>query len=332
MQGFNMGRYRPPSTLDTSLSASSSKPSHRKQQLKAQPTVRFEMPFAIWCTTCQPEVIIGQGVRFNATKHVAGKYHSTTIWLFRMRHPACGGTIEIQTDPKNTAYVVMSGARKRDYGDEGEVVPGQESIITDEERQKMRSAAFGKLEKTIHDRELHDASTERIEGLQQAAQGWRDDYSANQRLRKAFRNGRHEREKEAAANEVLQDRLGFGYELLPGTEEDSRRAAIVDFQPLEENGDALSKPLFGERPVAREGKRMLKSDKEKEKQKGKFMSTLMGNTRVAKDPFLNGEREKGPARIPGVKRKRVDDDPEEPAVKAVKGAAAGLVAYGSDSD
>lgn len=51
-------------------------------------------------------------MRFNADKKQVGSYHSTRIWSFRMRAPCCQQEIEVQTDPKNAEYVVVSGARR----------------------------------------------------------------------------------------------------------------------------------------------------------------------------------------------------------------------------
>ena len=53
------------------------------------------------------------GVRFNAEKKAIGKYYTTTIWSFSFRCPSCLGRIEIQTDPKNTDYIIAVGARKK---------------------------------------------------------------------------------------------------------------------------------------------------------------------------------------------------------------------------
>ena len=63
MQGFNMGRYYPPdssSTSNTPPKFNSSAAQHRRNGI---PIVRFELPFAVWCQTCKPAAIIGQGVR-----------------------------------------------------------------------------------------------------------------------------------------------------------------------------------------------------------------------------------------------------------------------------
>ncbi|POR38629.1 Protein saf4, partial [Tolypocladium paradoxum] len=101
MQGFNMGRYVPPDLEGTTTGNKL----HNKRPAST-PTVRFEMPFAVWCASCPKPTLIGQGVRFNAEKRRAGAYHTTPIWSFRMRHADCGGALEIRTDPRNTAYVV----------------------------------------------------------------------------------------------------------------------------------------------------------------------------------------------------------------------------------
>ncbi|KAH8887538.1 DUF572-domain-containing protein [Thozetella sp. PMI_491] len=367
MQGFNMGRYVPPDQEGVK----SGNALHKKHPLGARAsklgsqggglTVRFEMPFAIWCSTCPKETIIGQGVRFNAEKKKTGNYYSTPIYTFRMRHTACGGTIEIRTDPQSTAYVVVSGAKKRDTGEakDGDslVKSGDFAIVTERERQDLRESAFANLEKTIADRAQLEHAKLRIEELQDAtAKDWEDPYTQNQKLRRAFRSGRKEREKEAIAAEGLKDRMSLGIDLLPGTEDDSRRAALVDFGTAAlEQGDAtldkmLSRPLFD---TAGPGGNIRKGAEADERSRGKLKtemvalktretlaSAVAANTRVAKDPFLilgSKEAARGPTRLPGIKRKRAVDEPDEPPgaapeVKAKPAAAPALVSYDSDSD
>lgn len=341
MQGFNMGRYRPPATLDASLSNSApSRTSAAKKTSKPQQpqTIRFEMPFAIWCTTCQPEAIIGQGVRFNAHKLPAGKYLSTPIFLFRMRHPACGGAIEIKTDPRNTTYIVESGARKRDYGGDDEAAAGAgattAALLTQEERDKLRGDAFGRLERTIADRKIHDAAAERVDELRAASDAsWRDDYSANQRLRRAFRVGRHEREAERKRVGALQDRMSLSVDILSETDEDALRASVVDFQATEKQA-ALATPLFGDKKADAGAGAGPKAGP------AWFGATVLDNTRAAQDPFLvkTAKKDGGTGRMPGLKRKRDDQDGERghTGPKAVitedQPSSKALVDYGSGSD
>ncbi len=60
--------------------------------------------------------LIGTGVRFNAEKKQIGNYHTTKIWSFTMRAPCCQNRIEIHTDPKNTRYNIVAGARQKVSG------------------------------------------------------------------------------------------------------------------------------------------------------------------------------------------------------------------------
>lgn len=344
MQGFNMGRYVPPDVEGTT----SGNKLHGKHALGARAsklasqgilTVRFEMPFPIWCSTCPKPTIIGQGVRFNAEKKRVGNYYTTQIWSFRFKHLACGGWIEIRTDPKNTAYVVAEGAKKRDTG-EDKVREGDQVILTDQEREALRNNAFANLEKTIEDREQLKQATERIDDLMDASsRHWDDPYTQNQKLRKAFRVGRKEREREADATEGLKDRMSLGIDLVPAIEDDARRAKLIDFGPADDGGKdrALSRPLFDNTKMKSTPKGKLKGEKEAERRKDNLVSELIGNTRAAKDPFLlenRGGQAKPPSRLPGVKRKRDAQERLEPPAKAVvqemTTSSTGLVNYDSD--
>lgn len=261
-------------------------------------TVRFEMPFPIWCTACPKPTIIGQGVRFNAEKKKVGNYYSTPIYSFRMKHIACGGTIEIRTDPKNTAYVVAEGARKRDLG-EDKVEEGDVKILTQEEREERRNNAFASLEGKNEDRERLEMAKERIEELQDVQDAhWDDPYEQNRKLRRAFRVGRKSREKDAIAAQSLQDKMSFGYDLLPENEDDARRAGTIDFGPDDSGlstNKALSKPLFAGSDSKVQSDHQKSSSKLKKKPKAERLavqrrdnlaSEIRSNTWAKIDPFL----------------------------------------------
>lgn len=70
------------------------------------------MPFNMWCEGCNNH--IGTGVRYNAEKSKVGKYFTTTIYKFRMKCHLCDNHFEIQTDPQNLDYVVLSGGRRQE--------------------------------------------------------------------------------------------------------------------------------------------------------------------------------------------------------------------------
>lgn len=317
-----MGRYVPPDVEGTT----SGNRLHRKHALGARAsklashgalTVRFEMPFAVWCNHCPKPTIIGQGVRFNSEKKKVGNYYSTPIYSFRMRHADCGGAIEIRTDPQNTAYVVTEGGKKRDTG-EDKACEGQIVTLTDKERDQLRGNAFAKLEKTIEDKQQLAATKRRIEELADASTRlWEDPYEQNRKLRRTFRVGRKEREKEAKSTEDLRDRMSLGIVLLPSSEEDAKRAALMDFGHVandEHKGKALSRPLFDtsrskQQASASTGRKKLKSEIAATQMRESLVSEIVGNTRAAQDPFLtsvrgDGEAWKASLRIPGIKRKR----------------------------
>lgn len=302
-------------------------------------TVRFEMPYPIWCTTCPKPTIIGQGVRFNAEKKKVGNYYSSPIYSFRMKHVACGGFIEIRTDPKNTAYIVTEGARKRDLG-EDKVMEGDLSIMTSEEREKIKSNAFAVLEGDVEDQKKFQVAKVRLEELEELSeQRWDDPYLLNKRLRQSFRVNRKEREQEATKTVQLQDKLSLSLDLLPENEEDVRRAGLVDFSHGNSE-DVLSqtvkRPLFPDNDDERSSssQKLLKKPRAvaiKEKNKKVFAQELRGNTRATIDPFLSqstSARYDSKPLIPGIKRKRVGED-ETTTTTTTATTATSLVDYDS---
>lgn len=313
-------------------------------------TVRFEMPFPIWCTTCPKPTIIGQGVRFNAEKKKVGNYYSTPIFSFRMKHVACGGWIEIRTDPKNTAYVVTEGAKKRDTGDD-KVHEGEIQIRTDEERERLQQDAFAALEVKINDRKQATTDKSRIEELQLAKEkDWDDPYAASKKLRRAFRADRKVRQKNENLTEDLKDRMSLGIDLLEETEEDCQRAQFVEFGDFGQSGSEMAvyqahaRPLFandtstGKAGVGSTSKaktKKLKSLQEVEMHKEKFRQEVQNNTRAVMDPFLVDSATAVPSTSTlGIKRKR---DPTSNSNAKTPELNAGtsiihppLVAYDSD--
>ena len=232
-----------------------------------------------------------------------------------MKHTACGGWIEIRTDPKNTAYVVTEGAKKRDHG-EDKVNEGDLELRTEEKKEKLRNDAFAALEVTIDDRKQATADKTRINGLIQATErNWDDPYAANQRLRKEFRVGRKQREKDQADTEALKDRMSLGIDLLGEAEEDRRRAALIEFGELQGASeervvkDALGKGLFSlakpdQTPKPKKnGPPKLKEELASEQAINKLKGELGQNTRTTLDPFLSSKSTAVRASL-GLKRKR----------------------------
>ncbi|CAD0083470.1 unnamed protein product [Aureobasidium vineae] len=360
MQGFNMGRYVPPE-LEGTMSANKVAGKHalgkRANKIKEGIlTVRFEMPYAVWCNHCPKPTIIGQGVRFNAEKKKVGNYFSTPIWSFRMKHTACGGWIEIHTDPKNTAYVVKEGGKARDTG-EDRVREGEEGvpILSAEERERRRQDAFAVLEDKKQDKVQEKEQGKRIIELQEVRdQHWDDPYEANKRLRRTFRAERKTREKEHDYSEKLRERMGLDVELMPENDEDRKHATLIDFGGLvDEDIDVntmrvASRPLFQQdtkieaTPVKAKTLHKNKAAAEVERRKKALQREVRENSRAAADPFLsfgNADNRAFKA-IVGIKKKTQSDAPEqkndsdENEIESMERSrptpALSLVAYDSD--
>ncbi|KAL9611847.1 MAG: hypothetical protein Q9167_003541 [Letrouitia subvulpina] len=283
-------------------------------------TVRFEMPFAIWCTTCPKSAIIGQGVRFNAEKKKVGNYHSTPIYSFRMKHNVCGGWIEIRTDPKNTAYVVIEGAKKRDTGDD-KVREGDFVIRTEEEREQMQRDAFATLENKVEDKRQQVTDKSRIEELYREKQkAWDDPYAMSKRLRSQFREERKLRQRKEASTEELRDRMGLGIELLEEAEEDRKKAEFVDFGTVDAKSvisRAQARPLFAIDSAADtkgwQSRKNTKANAKPENSKEKLQLELGANTRAVLDPFLAVDKPSVKA-FPLIRRKKGNDSKAKEAL------------------
>ena len=338
-----MGRYIPPSALDAGLSANqASGKGHalgaRASKLKSGGglVVRFEMPFPVWCTNCKPEQIIGQGVRFNAEKKKVGMYYSTPVWRFVLKHTMCGGWVEVETRPKEAEYVVVSGGRRRDEGG-GKVLEGEMEVggkVTEGERERLeRDGGFGVVEKVVEDKREFESGKKRVEELVRASgREWGDPYEVNKRLRREFRVGRRQRQKDEKTGEELQERYGIGIELVEPRDEDRLRAGLVDYGE-HRDVSATGKPLFSiadvgsktitEQKGGKRGKKMTAAEMLAQK-RGNLQTQLRINTRAGTDPFLQSTK----TWQSGLKRRRLDDTNN--AQMSARPTSTGLVEYDSD--
>jgi len=349
-----MGRYVPPELEGTvSFNAASGK-GHalgnraRKLQSEGILTVRFECPFAIWCTHCSPEQIIGQGVRFNAEKKKVGNYYSTPIWSFRFKHTVCGGWLEVRTDPKNAEYLVVEGGRRRDTGVD-KLLDGEVRIgVSDEDKDRLeRDGGFGVLEKKVEDRSVFNAQKARLDELLKASdRDWADPYEMSKKLRADFRVGRRKRHADEMSGDALKEKFGIGEDLhlLPERPEDNDRVKYIDFGLHAEGSTSSSaKPLFQalrEKLPSRVKAGSMTSTattsavETAASKKLVLQNELRTNTRIATDPFL---RDADPWQ-PRVKRKRDPTEEHEQGQgqvserdKFAKVESLALVGYDSDS-
>ncbi len=151
--------------------------------------VRIELPFHVWCGKC--EAHLAKGVRFNAEKRQCGTYLSTKLFEFRFKCQACSSPIVMCTDPKAGDFTITEGGRRRvdtwvpDEGDLQFMVPPPMSA---EEKQRIESDAFAKLEKRVDDQRVAAAAKPRLELLEAVRQSdWESDFARNRQLRARLR-------------------------------------------------------------------------------------------------------------------------------------------------
>ncbi|KAK2463471.1 hypothetical protein APHAL10511_004557 [Amanita phalloides] len=209
MQGFN--KYYPPDYDPSHGSLNKYRGKHalgdRARKLdQGVLIVRFELPFNIWCGTCNNH--IGMGVRYNAEKKKIGNYHSTPIYSFRCKCHLCDGWFEIQTDPKNTRYVVVSGARQKDEDWNPEENGGFAVHDTDKPASEDPLAALEKS--TEAQNYVTKVQAPRLEELQHVSQRYNaDPYAHSLRVRKRFRGEKKVEQEKQRADDALKSRYGL---------------------------------------------------------------------------------------------------------------------------
>ncbi|XP_053320612.1 probable splicing factor YJU2B [Spea bombifrons] len=192
--------------------------------------IRFEMPYNIWCDGCKNH--IGMGVRYNAEKKKMGNYYTTPIYRFRMKCHLCVNYIEMQTDPANCDYVIVSGAqRKEERWDMSE----NEQILTTEheQKQKLETDSMFRLEHGVADKEKLQKAVPSLSELQEVQSTWKDDFAINSLLRSKFREEKKLIKEEEERDQALLKRASLDLKLLPETEEDKKLAALLRYRSVE---------------------------------------------------------------------------------------------------
>ncbi|KAF8622577.1 hypothetical protein AX15_006922 [Amanita polypyramis BW_CC] len=210
MQGFN--KYYPPDYDPSHGSLNKYRGKHalgdRARKLDQGILIaRFELPFNIWCDTCNNH--IGMGVRYNAEKKKIGSYYSTPIYSFRCKCHLCDGWFEIQTDPKNTRYVVTSGARQKEEDWNPEENGGY--AVYDTDNKSTSADPLAALEKSTEaQNHVTKVQVPRIEALHQVSERYNaDPYSHSRRVRKRFREEKKIEKEKQKTDESLKDRYGL---------------------------------------------------------------------------------------------------------------------------
>ncbi|KPV74077.1 uncharacterized protein RHOBADRAFT_54638 [Rhodotorula graminis WP1] len=184
--------------------------------------VRFELPYNIWCGTCNAH--IGQGVRYNAEKSKVGMYHSTPILAFRFKCHLCQGRIEIRTDPQNTRYVVTEGAKQKNE----EWDPEENGHLVIDNAASTSTAPpdpFASLEKTVTQRAAALTAAERLHALEEHNSArWSDPFAASRALRASFRDKKARIVRSEKKAEDVRERFGLADERVHSTSSPALKA------------------------------------------------------------------------------------------------------------
>jgi hypothetical protein len=190
--------------------------------------IRFEMPHDSWCLGCGEH--IARGVRFNADKSRDGAYYSTPIWKFVMHCPLCPQQFVIRTDPAGDDYEYVSGVRRKEKRFEPEAI-GMPKSKSEQAAAAIATDAVYRMEHKLEDQRRAASATERLTAItQQQDVRWKDDYAANQAVRRIARAARATSAQQVAEGAAR----GLDMPLLPATLEDAAVAsAIMSAQAVE---------------------------------------------------------------------------------------------------
>eukprot|EP01134_Creolimax_fragrantissima_P004198 CFRG4198T1 len=253
--------------------------------------VRFELPYNIWCLGCNK--MVGIGVRYNAEKKKVGNYYTTPILSFRFKCHLCDNWMEMQTDPKNTAYVCVSGCRQKIETWEAE--EGEMTLDSKEEREKLAENGMYRLERGKDDKETAKLIAPTLSNIKDYVDNRSDTYSMNSKARDLMRKRRHKVKNAIAEDMRMQAKLQVNMPILPESLEDIKEARLtwarrkgVDTDSASRREAIASQGIFGSVPTTRQTVQsallgLQKKHKQKVGQRTQITSsTLAGLVKVRK--------------------------------------------------
>lgn len=178
-----------------------------------------------------------------------------------MKCPSCSGWIEIQTDPKNAEYVVVSGARRKTEGVEDLADVGIKRPKTKEEAEKLIYNPFFRIEHEFKDTSIAAAAKPQIEQMiTNNEHVYKDDFKSSLTARKRLKLEKTQIEEEKKKMHDLKTRLDVhDLKMLPEDERDVVKAGDVKFEKEELRSDRVlrhatrlkSSSIFGGSPKGR---------------------------------------------------------------------------------
>lgn len=153
-----------------------------------------------------------------------------------MKCHLCVNYIEMQTDPANCDYVIVSGAQRKE--ERWDMADNEQVLTTEhEKKQKLETDAMFRLEHGEADRSTLKKALPTLSHIQEAQSAWKDDFALNSMLRKRFREKKKAMQEEEERDQALQAKASLAIPLVPETEDDRRLAALLKFHTLDSYED-----------------------------------------------------------------------------------------------
>lgn len=144
-----------------------------------------------------------------------------------MKCHLCSGWIEIRTDPKNSEYVVVEGARRKVEERTAESLEIK-TPLTVEAALQMQSNPFFRLEHQVQDERVAKAALPKLSAIQEGNErAWKNDYETSRLVRRKFREQRQQMQEEGRRMQEMKDRLSIDLPLVPERVEDVAMARNV---------------------------------------------------------------------------------------------------------
>uniref|UniRef100_A0A0L8GWL1 Coiled-coil domain-containing protein 130 n=2 Tax=Octopus bimaculoides TaxID=37653 RepID=A0A0L8GWL1_OCTBM len=174
------------------------------------------------------------GVRYNAEKKKTGNYYSTPIYTFRMKCHLCDNYFEIQTDPKNHDYVILSGARRKeqrwDPKENEQIVPEDKDT-----QKKLVKDAMYKLEHGSDDKQKLLTGLPSLAELEEKQEVYKDDFILNSLARGKFREHKKSEQASLEADQEIQKRSSLSIPLVKEHEDDVRLAGLLHYETAKDS-------------------------------------------------------------------------------------------------
>ena len=152
-----------------------------------------------------------------------------------MKCHLCDQHFEIQTDPKNLDYVILSGARRKEQRwDMGE----NEQIVTEEKSdiKRLQVDSMFNLEHQVNDKTKIQKLMPTLRELEETKSEWKDDYKLNSLMRSVLRSEKKEATEQKAKDRELLDKWNINIDLVKENENDVKLASLYKYNSVNFDG------------------------------------------------------------------------------------------------